>query len=518
MSSTEVLTNGMIVEHTDNLTDYKTKMEGCFQEKQYPEAIEIATELLRSEPDNVSAISILGRSYSATRKDNRALTYLRQFVALCPDNLDGHVLLADLHQRMRRLDLAVVSYERAISLQPSLVRIYIPYVFVLQRLNRREDANSALEIALNFQPNNAMLLYLSGQSARRDKDYKKATMLLERSLGNNPPATYLHLIHGEFCKVHEAMKNFQEAFAENCTAQRLASQSDSARRMDTESIDRVISESDGFFSQQETNQWRNTHFTDNFNPVFLVGFPRSGTTLMEQVCHAHPEIATTDERLVLKQQALRLQQLLKWEASYPRDLNQIRYGELCYLRRWYMDEMIRQVPKVRDARRMVDKNPMNIILLGLVNRVFPQSRIIVMLRDPRDVVLSCFFQIFAPNPETINFFTLESTARYYAQVMGQYLRSRDLYSLDILEVRYEELVKDFELEARKAIEFVGESWDDQVLSYHEIPQAVISTPSFEGINQPVYNKSVAKWRNYEEHFADCHEILAPFVKAFGYQP
>ncbi len=187
------------------------------------------------------------------------------------------------------------------------------------------------------------------------------------------------------------------------------------------------------------------------------------------------------------------------------------------LRRLYW-EQIESVLYVKPGEKLVvDKDPLNIVEIALINVIFPEARVIVALRDPRDVCLSCFMQSFRLNAATINFRSIERTAEFYAEVMQLWLDLRHKLSLPFVEVRYEDLVDDTEGQTRRLIDLLGLPWHDDVRRFSEKSQGrFVSTPSDAAVREPVHRRAVERWRKYEKSLAPVAPTLQPFVDAFGY--
>jgi hypothetical protein len=161
--------------------------------------------------------------------------------------------------------------------------------------------------------------------------------------------------------------------------------------------------------------------------------------------------------------------------------------------------------------------PLHIVELGLINVIFPEARVIVALRDPRDACLSCLMQHFTPNAAMVNFANLDHTTELYERVMDLWLHLRDVITLPYLEVRYEDTVADLESQARRMLEHLGQPWDDAVLRHHEqAADHVISTPSYAAVSEPVHRRAIQRWRNYETHLEPYLDRLTRFIEAFGY--
>jgi hypothetical protein len=167
----------------------------------------------------------------------------------------------------------------------------------------------------------------------------------------------------------------------------------------------------------------------------------------------------------------------------------------------------------------VDKLPLNAVLLPLIYRLFPHSRIILALRDPRDTVLSCFQQRFVINEAMYPLLRLDSAVRFYDGVMGVVQTCRERLGLPFHAIRYEDVVADFDQEIGKLLTFVNLPWDDRVRDFAATARLrMVNTPSATQVVMPLYSSSVGKWRNYASHTAPFFPVLAPWVATFGYDP
>lgn len=157
--------------------------------------------------------------------------------------------------------------------------------------------------------------------------------------------------------------------------------------------------------------------------------------------------------------------------------------------------------------------------MPVINWAFPELKMLIALRDPRDVVLSCFMQKSPPTPISSNWLTLSETADYYARVMKTWLVVRDLAAGAWLEFRYEDLVADLEREARRILEFLGLDWNERVLKFYEHARTkLVRSPTYKDVAQPIYQRSVGRWQNYAKHLEPVLETLQPFIKEFRYEP
>ena len=166
---------------------------------------------------------------------------------------------------------------------------------------------------------------------------------------------------------------------------------------------------------------------------------------------------------------------------------------------------------------MLDKNPSPTASLHLWLRMFPDVKVLIALRDPRDVLISCYFQNLRLNATNANFLSLERTATHYADLMDVWLRMRELGGFDWIESRYEDIVANLESEGRRVTEFLGLSWHPQQASFHETTRKkFVFSPTYNDVTQPVHNRAIGRWRFYEEALSPIQERLAPYCRAFGY--
>ena len=254
--------------------------------------------------------------------------------------------------------------------------------------------------------------------------------------------------------------------------------------------------------------------------ALLCGHPRSGTTLLEQVLDSHPDIISAEETEIFHDYAyMPLMRGLPEGAlmlpileSAPIDL--LKHSRDNYFRH---TELLLGQP-IKD-RLLIDKNPSLTFFIPAVLRVFPELKLLIALRDPRDVVLSCFMQSFVPIGQvTAAYLTLEGAVDEYAALVGIWQTLAPLLPGHYLELRYEDMVADLESVARKTLDFLGVSWDANVLHFDEhARQKQVRSPTYADVARPVFKTAMGRWRNYQKYLEPYLHRLEPFVKAFGYE-
>jgi tetratricopeptide (TPR) repeat protein len=251
------------------------------------------------------------------------------------------------------------------------------------------------------------------------------------------------------------------------------------------------------------------------DPLFVVGFPRSGTTLLEQLLDAHPGLASFDEQPFLQRLVTRMNATA---AGYPDGLAAMPAAQRREYRARYFADVAGQRPDL-GVRRPVDKNPLYLVRLPLVAALFPDAQAVLALRHPCDVVLSCWMQNFRAPAFAVTFETLASTARMYDRVFRTYFAFRDAIGVPTHVLRYEDLVADVEGEGRRLFAFLGLDWREELLGFTERAKSrgVISTPSYTQVVQPVNRRAVGRWQAWRPWFeGEVLEVLAPWVERFGY--
>jgi hypothetical protein len=183
----------------------------------------------------------------------------------------------------------------------------------------------------------------------------------------------------------------------------------------------------------------------------------------------------------------------------------------------YFKSLLRETEENPGSRLLLDKNPSATAWLHVWLRLFPQSKVIIALRDPRDVIISCYFQNILAEWGIVSFFSLERTARFYSSCMDVWLRLRELGGFDWIETRYEDVVANLEGEGRRVTNFLGLPWHEAQAAYYKTAGGkFVHAPSYNEVTQPVYNRAVGRWQHYAGALAPLQARLEPYFRAFGY--
>ena len=440
-------------------------------------------------------------------------------LALEPDVYRARVDAGTVAYMTADLEVAQAHFERAAALLPGEAEPLASLAAIAARQQRHSEARVLAERALALRPDLvtahmaiARADLLEGLASRAEA---RMTQLLAGGALNDAQRVGALDLRGD---ARDALDDASGAFADyaarNAVLERV-----NAPRIAGEVRERRIDQARrlaAWFDSAPAEPWRRRAAADRVRPVrghvFLVGFPRSGTTLLEKMLAGHPDITTLEEVDLLESAG---GQLLADNAAL-RTLATLSDAQSDVFREayWHAAESAAGAPLA--GRVLVDKMPLHTIALPLIARLFPDARILFALRDPRDVVLSCFRRRFQVNAAMFEFLTLEGAAAYYDAVMALAQRYRALLPLEVLEVRHEAMVADFEHEARRVLAFIDVDWNPAVRDFAERARTRFATPSDPQLARGLNAEGVGQWRRYEQPLAPVLGVLEPWAANFGY--
>ena len=465
----------------------------------------------------------LGNAASGELDFPLANTAYRRAVELAPNNASLLGMVGQQYQGLRQLDDARACYERAVVADPNSVDARINLAVWLEKERRLEDAWNAVTECLARHPRDDQARYFRAFLLHRRKQFSEAETALRDLIKDGPRYPYvkyasrhlLGVVLDELGQFAEAMRWLHEAklqvrqITDIALLERHYDQADERRRELLASL-----------TPETLQRWRGEKpaSTTPYQIAFLGGHPRSGTTLMEQILDAHPNVLAFDEPVAFHQEvASQIPLPPASGASQLSVLDGLPPGRCEALRQRYVRSLLREVAGEPSARVLLDKNPSPTMMLPTWLRVFPELKVIIALRDPRDVVVSCFFLNIMLNATNANFLSLERTAKHYADLMDVWLRMRELGGFDWIETRYEDVVVQLETEGRKVTEFLGLAWHPDQGRYQETARRkFLFAPTYHDVTQPIYQRAVGRWERYAEALEPIMGRLAPYCRTFGY--
>jgi hypothetical protein len=345
--------------------------------------------------------------------------------------------------------------------------------------------------------------------------YEEAYRHMSSALQSQREFVHRHHVLFPFARLCDELGRYEEAWAaaEEAHRSQLAF-FDATVGKSSATQSQILSRIENRCDPADVASWGNEGPSMQESPIFIVGFPRSGTTLLEQVLDAHPLLRSMDEQpFMLKV----LDEIAARGVPYPNELGKLT-PQMCDELRTHYWSLARKKSGVRPGQRLVDKYPVNMTLLPLIRRLFPQARIILTIRHPCDTLLSCFLQDFRSPELALLCSDLPTLAHAYARVFDFWYSQSLLLNPASYELRYERLTADFTTEVRKLADFLQLPWDDAMLSPgdHARSKGFISTPSYSQVTKPINTRSVGRWNNYDSRFSPMLPILTPWLQRWGY--
>lgn len=453
----------------------------------------------------------------------QALAFLRETAAMLPNEPIAQFSLGSALERTGELDEARKQYEIALALDPFFVK---PLVHLADLAQRRSDAAAAKDYAnraLAVDPDNYVARRILAVVALGEGDIETAEKLVTPLVARVPEdpldASMARRVLGD---IRHAQHRYAQAFAAYTQANRQKYEI-YAHRFETKGSTATdyCNWLRRYFEAADPALWSARRAGTTEDPrsgatghVFLVGFPRSGTTLLENVLASHPSVVTLEEKDTF---GAMTHEFLSDERGRER-LATLSEEEIAEHRESYW-RRVRDFGAAVDGKVFVDKYPLTSMKLPMAARLFPKAKVLFALRDPRDVVLSCYRRSFAMNSSMFEFLEIARAARFYDAVMALCAVYRDKLALDWRQTRNETLVEDFEGEARAICDFIGVPWNAQMTDFAEHARGrTIRTPSSIQVVKGINREGVGLWRHYRAEMAPALAILEPWVKTYGYDP
>jgi tetratricopeptide (TPR) repeat protein len=508
--------------------DFRTLVNSARQRAQardWETAEEFFRQAVMLRPRDAFALAELGQCLCWMRRKREGVQQLRMAAERLlattrrHDPVEPMIELAAQLQFWGEAEMSGRLAEQAARFAPRNAAAHHTLALSLDRLHRDDAALASVRKAHQLNPEEPNSGILLAQLEMRRGDLEGAENRLRRVLEEDHDNEARARAWLELGRVLDRAHRYDEAFQAFAEARRLEALSPQAEAIDHELAHQRIAANATRFSAETLASRSRTFIDDGLpSPVFLVGFLRSGTTLTEQVLAAHPDVVTGDETDILFELSEELTRLTKPGHDIGEKLESLGTEQLAHLRQYYWRRVEQEQGSEAINKTYIDKNALNCIDAGLINMVFPDARIIFAIRDPRDVVISCFMQSFGLSPVTVQLLSWEGTIRFYREVMEFWMAIRGRLSIPFFELRYEDAVADFSGQYRRLFDFLGLEWQPEVSRFHEKAHGkYISTPSFADVTKPIYSSAIGRWKHYHGHFDGAvAEELAPLIAALGY--
>ena len=539
----------MTINETQYIKNLLRKALNALNEKNFPKGKKLLNKIFSINPNifevnyNLAVLNAMDNNFTDSIK------FYKNAINLKKDSAEVYFNLAMVYQKNSQLDLAIENFKKAIELgnnnEITNYNIGALYKAKFDNINAEKYFQKSISINVKFELGLSALFDLYDKS----NDLKKFDNLLEKIIEDGLDNNFISYFSGinEFKKknYNQAIKNlvnlnlgqknidknivkcgilaksydhvgkYEEAYNSFVDANNLMNEG-YGKNIDKNIFLNYVKQRINFFKNNKQLDWKGPIKVreDYKEPVFLIGFPRSGTTLLDTILRTKHSIEVIEEKPIVRNFLIKLEKTTKNDFKELKNLDNDFIEEM---RKFYFQERNKYLEK-NDAKIVVDKMPLNIIHVGEILRFFPKAKFILALRHPYDSVFSCFMQQFSLNPAMKNFLTLESSAFLYDLVMQLWKVYHENFKINLHIIKYENIIENFDQTVKDVLNFLSVDWSSDYKDFYKIAQkrTNIMTPSYSQVTSPIYKSSLNRWKNYENKFEKSKTYLDKWIKEFNY--
>jgi len=509
----------------NNLTQSnKKKAQKLLAQGRLTEAMVLLEIICNRDPQDADSLINIGRIYGLRGNFSKARECFEHVVKVKPNSTEAYINLANALIRLGLLQEAVSAYKKVLDIKPDDMVAHKYLNATLVRSGKLVEAYDGYDRMLALSPNNPQVITAKAKVLEIKGEKEKAYELLKpliKQYPNNPKIAVAfaavcsdvghsddaikmleNIIDNSQIKLHQEVAS-ETHFAlghlydkatdyKKASSYYLQANSIKGRTFDIETFTDHIDEIIKTFSAEALKKAPTSTIPTN-SAIFIIGMPRSGTSLVEQILASHADVTAAGELYDIINLAKEITNLVDSHTLYPHYLNELTI-DLCNS---IAQRYINRLNDISSSQKYVtNKMPYNFLVLGLIYKLFPQARIIHCKRDPKDTCVSCFFQNFSHgNDYTFNLETLASYYLQYKKLMDHWVKVIDR---PIITIQYEELVTDQENQTRRLLKLLDLPWHNDCLNFYN-NERVSHTASYNQVRQPINVKSVGRWKNYEKY-------------------
>ena len=451
---------------------------------------------LQLNPQRVASHLSLARALQQLGNLDEAAAAIEQALKLDSNQAEAYYDLAGVRMGQGRYDEGLAAIRQSLQLKPDYVAAKAVEAYILEHLRDYQGAVDCLTPLLDRYQEHPEVALVYARLCHFTGDYEGAITRLESLLGRDDLATERRAqVHFRLGELYDRRGEFARAFTHYQAGNQLKPVQFDAREWE-DRITRLIQT-----FNREAMQRAPRAGNCSERPIFIVGMPRSGTTLVEQIMSMYPEAATAGELPDIGRLAAEFQAMLA--RTVPNDdITQLSREQCDALAQPYLTMLERRFPH---SKRVTDKLPQNFLHLGIIALLFPMARVIHCVRDPVDTCLSCYFQEFSGDlPYAYDLANLGEYYRQYQRLMEHWTAILDI---PVFELRYEDLVREPSKVGQAMVEFCGLKWDEECLEFHK-SKRLVATASFQQVRQPIHAGSVGRWQQYADYLEPLKRALA----------
>ena len=482
--------------------------------KKFQDAKKFFNKTLEINPSHLDAYNSLGIVHAELGDLNQALFNVKKVLELNSNFVSAHNNLGLIYKKFEHFNEAETSFKKAIEIDLKFIESH----YNLMELYEKGNQNDKLESIVNnfeklFKANSITSLYRGHILYKKDLFLEAIKSLESFSIDNNInlEVDRINLLGKSYDKIgniNDAFLSFEKANLLNTN-------------LKIEGINK-----NNFLNEIKIriNYFKNIKIVEKLpkqsqnyqDPVFMIGFPRSGTTLLDTILRSHPMIEVIEEKSSVKKIVNSLNKLTN---NIFEGFNNIKDVNIKEIRKNYFEDLLSYIDHHDKDFIYIDKLPLNIVYIAEILKIFPHAKFIISLRHPCDCILSCYMQNFKLNDSMSNFLNLKDTAVTYDLIMNLLKIYKSKFNFNFYEIKYENLISKFDNEIKNLLGFLELPWNDSVLEYQKTAseRERIFTPSYDQVIKPLYLKSAGRWKKYENKLSNVYPILEPWIKEFKYE-
>ncbi len=470
------------------------------------EAVAVLRQAMEKFPRDSRPPYQLYVHYKSLARQDEALAAIEEAATRDPGVANIQLKLAIEYGVVRRTDDAERAYRRCIELDPLERDAYLGLAIQYEHTNREAEFAPLIDLARRNGAADAACAFIEALELRRLKEFDAALAKLEDAPAEVEPIRTVHVR----ATLLERLGRTDEAFATFLEANRLQEDSPTAPIERAARLRADLRGELALLTPSWFRSWRHVEIDDDRDdPVFLIGFPRSGTTLLDTILMGHPETLVMEEQPPLN--------IVETEIGGMAAVPDLDSQAIERARARYFEE-VEKIEPLRPGRMLIDKSPLFLYRAPLIRRLFPKSKIILALRHPCDVVLSCFMSNFRLNSAMANFLRLADAADFYDVCFSHWKNSSALLAMPAHRIVYERLVEDVGAEISPLLDWLGLAPNAEMLDHRKtaLTRGLITTASYSQVTEPIYQRASGRWERYRRHLEPVLDILAPWAIEFGY--
>jgi tetratricopeptide (TPR) repeat protein len=494
----------------------------AWEQQDYQKSISLFEQVTRKEPHNPVPLLNLARAHGKRYDFPAAERCIEKAVQISKDRAQTLGDAGMVCLEFDNFDMAISCFQRASEKKGVSIGPLVNLAEILIRDKRLDEVAELVARAGQMDRKDSRVLLQDAEIKRLRGNVSEAEARLRELVANSAASTSVRIrAYYELAGIADSAGQYDDAMRALLEAKALMRPHMGPHAATLQHMQGRAKEMEQSITAAVMDRWRAD--ADQLQPLrriaLLCGHPRSGTTLLEQVLDSHSNITSAEETKLMHDDAyLPLIRDFPEGTSILQALDSVPISLVRHARENYFRCMEMFLRHQIGGQLLVDKNPSLNLMVPMVVRIFPETKFLIALRDPRDVIVSCFMQALPPTPISSAYLSLEGTVNQYANVMGFWLDILPRMGNQWMYVRYEEMTADLPSVAKSVLGFLGVEFEENVLKFYEHARAKrVISPSRDDVKKPLYRSAVGRWRNYQKYLEPYLPALERFVKAFNYE-